>query len=67
MRLSEIEIIQLIEKLQKGEGQEEWVNEIFQSVPFANQIYQLLFWSDEILSPTELFHKARSEYRPIIL
>ena len=56
MRLSEIEIIQLIEKLQKGEG-----------VPFANQIYQLLFWSDEILSPTELFHKARSEYRPIIL
>ena len=42
MRLSEIEIIQLIEKLQKGEGtdsqQEEWVNEIFQSVPFANQI-----------------------------
>lgn len=71
MRLSEIEIIQLIEKLQKGEGtdsqQEEWVNEIFQSVPFANQIYQLLLWSDEILSPTELFHKARSEYRPIIL
>lgn len=71
MRLSEIEIIQLIEKLQKGEGtdsqQEEWVNEIFQSVPFANQIYQLLFWSDEILSPIELFHKARSEYRPIIL
>ena len=66
MRLSEIEIIQLIEKLQKGEGtdsqQEEWVNEIF-----PNQIYQLLFWSDEILSPTELFHKARSEYRPIIL
>lgn len=71
MRLSEIEIIQLIDKLQKGEGtdsqQEEWVNEIFQSVPFANQIYQLLFWSDEILSPTELFDKVRSKYRPIIL
>ena len=57
MRLSEIEIIQLIEKLQKGEGtdsqQEEWVNEIFQSVPFANQIYQLLFWSDEIYTSDE--------------
>lgn len=39
MRLSEIEIIQLIEKLQKGEGTDssarEWVNEIFQSVPFG--------------------------------
>ena len=71
MKLNEIEIIQLIEKLQKGEGtdsqQEEWMNEIFQSVPFAGKIYQLLFWSDETFSPAELFQKAKNEHKPIIL
>ena len=71
MKLNEIEIIQLIEKVQKGEGtdsqQEEWMNEIFQSVPFAGKIYQLLFLSDETLSPAELFQKAKNEHKPIIL
>ena len=71
MKLNETEIIQLIEKLQNGEGtesqQDEWVDNIYQSVPFANEIYQLLFESKEILSPTELFQKAKNEHKPIIL
>ena len=49
MKLNETEIIQLIEKLQNGEGtesqQDEWVDNIYQSLPFANEICQLLFES----------------------
>ena len=71
MKLNETEIIQLLEKLQNGEGtesqQDEWVDNIYQSVPFANEICQLLFGSKEILSPTVFFQKAKNEYNPIIL
>ena len=71
MKLREMEIIKIIEKLQKGEGtdieQEERMNEICESVLFYEKIINLLFWSNEILSPTEIFQKAKKEYNPIIL
>ena len=71
MKLSEMEIIKIIEKLQKGEGtdieQEEWMNEICESVPFYEKIINLLFWSNETLYPTEIFQKAKKEHNPIIL
>ncbi len=71
MKLNEMEIKKLIEKLQKGEGtdieQEKWINDIRESVPYYEKIIRLLFWNDEILSPNEIIQKAKEEHNPIIL
>lgn len=71
MKLSEKEVIELIEKLLNGEGtdgeQEEWVNRIRESVPFYENIINLIFWSNEELSSNEIFERAKQEHHPIIL
>lgn len=71
MKLNEMEIKKVIEKLQKGEGadmeQEKWINDIRESVPYYEKIIRLLFWKDELLSPNEIIQKAKEEHNPIIL
>jgi hypothetical protein len=71
MKLEEKQLIDKIGKLLNGEGtdieQEEWVNSIRESVPFYEKIIYLLFWSDEELSPDEIFAKAKQEHSPIII
>ena len=71
MKLNEMEIKKLIEKLQKGEGtdieQAKWINDIRARVPYYEKIIRLLFWNDEILSPNEIIQKAKEEHNPIIL
>ena len=60
-----------LSKLQKGEGtdtqQEEWIECMKNSFPFYEKIINLLFWSNEELSPDEIFQRAKQEHSPIIL
>ena len=71
MKLSQSDAVELISKLQKGEGtdtqQEEWIDCIRNSFPFYEKIINLLFWSNEELSPDEIFQRAKQEHSPIIL
>ena len=49
MKLSQSDAVEIISKLQKGEGtdaqQEEWMDCIKNSFPFYEKIINLLFWS----------------------
>ena len=49
MKLSQSDAVEIISKLQKGEGtdaqQEEWLDCIKNSFPFYEKIINLLFWS----------------------
>lgn len=71
MKYQENEIITIIEKLQNGEGndieQEEWINNIRESVPYYEQIINLLFWCNDEMTAVELLERAKKEYNPIIL
>lgn len=71
IKLSQSDAVEIISKLQKGEGtdsqQEEWMNSIKNSFPFYEKIINLLFWSNEELSADEIFERAKQEYSPIIL
>lgn len=71
MKCKEKEIIEIIKKLQNGEGsdseQEKWVNDIRESVPYYEQIINLLFWCNDDMTATELFERAKKDYKPIIL
>ena len=71
MKLNEMKIKKVIEKLQKGEEtdmeQEKWINDIRESFPYYEKIIRLLFWKDELLSPNEIIQKAKEEHNPIIL
>lgn len=70
-KLSKEEIIELIARLQKAEGTDEeqssWIWQIENSVPFYQNIVNLLFWSNEVLTAEELYNKAESNHKPIIL
>ncbi|WP_058487064.1 hypothetical protein [Defluviitalea phaphyphila] len=70
-KLNKDEIIELIEKLQRAEGtdeeQSEWIYQIENSVPFHQEIINLLFWSNEKLTAEDLYKKAEKNYNPIIL
>lgn len=71
MKLSQSDAVEIISKLQKGEGtdaqQEEWMDCIKNSFPFYEKIINLLFWSNEELSAYEIFQRAKQEHSPIIL
>ena len=71
MKYQENEIITIIEKLQNGEGndieQEEWIHNIRESVPYYEQIINLLFWCNDEMTAVELLERAKKEYNPIIL
>jgi colicin immunity protein/pyocin immunity protein len=68
-RLTRDEMIALVDRLQRGEGDDEqageWIDQLNQSVPHP-AISDLIFYSDEELSPEEIVDKALS-YRPIEL
>lgn len=70
-KLKKEEIIELIRKLEVGEGEEDeqdtWVFEIKKSVPFGIEIIDNIFWLDTDLSPEEIYEKCEREYKPIIL
>lgn len=71
MKSEDEQVIALIEKLLNGKGtdseQEAWVNSIRESVPFYEKIVNLLFWSNEELTPNEIFAKGKKEHTSIIL
>ena len=68
-RLTRDEVITLVDRLQRGEGDDEqtgeWIDQLNASVPHR-AISDLIFYSDEELSPEEIMDKALA-YRPIEL
>jgi hypothetical protein len=68
-RLTRDEMIALVDRLQRGEGDDEqageWIDQLNQSVPHPS-ISDLIFYSDEELSPEEIVDKALA-HRPIEL
>ena len=64
-------IIEIIEKLLNGEGTDEeensWMNDIIESVPFYEGIYNEIVFGDGKLSAEEIYEKAKKNHKPIIL
>ena len=68
-RLTRDEMIALVDRLQRGEGDDtqagEWLDQLKQSLPHP-RISDLIFYSDEELTAEEIVDKALA-YRPIEL
>lgn len=70
---SEKEVIEIIDEILRliTDGTEEQLNKLIQelseSVPFYEKIYNLLFFGNEKLTAEEIYQKAKAEHKPILL
>jgi hypothetical protein len=68
-KLTREEMIDLVGRLQRGEGDDEqaaaWIDSLSRSLPYP-RISDLIFYPDEELTPEQIVDKAR-RYRPIEL
>lgn len=71
IKLNDKEILEIIEKILNCEGsdseQDQWMQDIKNSVPYYSKIIDLLFWNNEKLTATEILERAKKEHSPIIL
>ena len=71
IKLNEKEILEIIEKILNCEGsdseQDQWMQDIKNSVPYYEKIIDLLFWNNEKLTAGEILERAKKEHLPIIL
>lgn len=70
---SEKEIIKMIDKALQlvSNGTDEELNKAVQeltvSVPFYEKIYDLIFFSNQVLTAEEIYQKAKAEHKPILI
>lgn len=73
MLKSEKEVIEIIDRILEftetgtDEQLDEYIWKLDGSVPFHQEIYNLLFFGNERLTAEEIYQKAKEEHKPILL
>lgn len=71
MALERDEVIDILRKIMEGEGTQEedeiWTEQLSQTVPYYQEIFNIIATSNEDLSPEDVLDRAQKKYKPIIL
>ena len=69
--INEDRMIELIQKLIDGTSTEEedkkYTDELKKSLPFYDDVLDLIFWSNEERTARQIYEKAKEDFKPIIL